>query len=134
MIAWADRPQPMNEGEFKKEKDRLAKQVDYLLKAGRRLYDDRLALDAKPVSGLTQRYSKMKENRANQKSQQEFECNCILIENDFRKLNMIAQYRNKVEPLKYSCNFILGCISAVVFLIFFIHMWVAGTLRSNNRQ
>ena len=71
----------------------------------------------------------MKENRKNQVAQQEFEANCILIENDFRKLNQIAQYRNKVEPLKYTCNFILGCVTAVTFVIFFVHMWVAGTLR-----
>ena len=37
----------MTEGEFKKEKDRMAKQVDYLLKSGRKLYDEKIAIDAK---------------------------------------------------------------------------------------
>lgn len=82
----------MTEGEFKKEKDRLAKQVDYLLKTGRKLYDEKTTMDSKYASsrGLFSKYSQMKETRKNQQSQQEFEANCILIESDFRKLNMTA--------------------------------------------
>ena len=67
IIAWADRPKPMTEGEFKKEKDRLAKQVDYLLKTGRRLYDEKLQIDEKygSIRGIMSKYSQMKENRKN---------------------------------------------------------------------
>ena len=59
IIAWADRPRPMTEGEFKKEKDRMAKQVDYLLKSGRKLYDEKTAMDAKYASsrGLFSKYN-----------------------------------------------------------------------------
>ena len=49
----------MTEGEFKKEKDRMAKQVDYLLKSGRKLYDEKTAMDAKYASsrGLFSKYN-----------------------------------------------------------------------------
>lgn len=36
----------MGEGEFKKEKDRLAKVVDIVLKDGRKIYKKKLDLDA----------------------------------------------------------------------------------------
>ena len=45
-FSWVDRPKPMAEGEFKKEKDRLAKIVDIVLKDGRKLYKKKLDLDA----------------------------------------------------------------------------------------
>jgi hypothetical protein len=57
----------MTEGEFKKEKDRMAKQVDYLLKSGRKLYDEKNTMDTKYASarGLFSKYNQMKEGRKN---------------------------------------------------------------------
>jgi hypothetical protein len=46
ITTWADRPIPMTESQFKKEKDMLSKQVDYLLKEGKKIYEDKLKLDA----------------------------------------------------------------------------------------
>lgn len=45
LFAWADRPKPMNESQFKKEKDILSRKVDYMLKEGKKIYDDRIKLD-----------------------------------------------------------------------------------------
>lgn len=46
IIAFMDRPKPMlSEGEFKKEKDGLAKKIDWLLKNGKALYDRKVAID-----------------------------------------------------------------------------------------
>jgi hypothetical protein len=49
-------------------------------------------------------------------------------------LNQVAQFNKKVEPMRYACNFLTGVVTAVISLIVFIHMWVAGTLRNDNRQ
>ena len=37
----------MDENLFKKEKDSLAKQVEYMLKEGRKIYDEKLKMDAR---------------------------------------------------------------------------------------
>lgn len=42
IFTWLDQPKPMNESQFKKEKDELARKVDFLLKDGRKIYDDKI--------------------------------------------------------------------------------------------
>mmetsp|Transcript_14819 Transcript_14819/g.25201 ORF Transcript_14819/g.25201 Transcript_14819/m.25201 type:complete len:282 (-) Transcript_14819:35-880(-) len=49
ITAWADRPRPMDESKFKQEKDMLAKQVDYMLKDGKKIYEEKLKLDAQKL-------------------------------------------------------------------------------------
>ena len=44
---------------------------------------------------------------------------------EFTKLNQIAQYKDKVEPMKYQCHLLVGILMAIFFLVFFIHMFVA---------
>ena len=43
--SWRDRPIPMGENDFKREKESLARQVDSLLKAGKKLYDEKIQFD-----------------------------------------------------------------------------------------
>jgi len=43
-------------------------------------------------------------------------------------------YRDRVEPLKYTCHFILMCVFVVVFFIVYSQFWVAGTLRFFEKQ
>lgn len=110
----------------------LARQVDSLLKVGRKLYDDKLAMDGKAGSGLFSGLKKMRESRGLNKSQHEFEVNCMITEKQFYKLQQVAQYKNKVEPLKYSCYLFLGIICAVISFLVHIHFWVAGTLSAEG--
>ena len=132
MIAWADRPRSMNESQFKKEKDRLTKTVEFMIGQGRKLHDEKVALETKRHDrkeiGLFAYWS---QKRTNARKQHEFEANCILVEKDFDNLRKISQYREKVEPLKYTFHFLFGGISVILFFIVFVQLWVAGTLRMN---
>ena len=52
IIQWADSPKPMKDvGEFKKEKERVAKQIDWVLKSGKEIYEQKLALDEELEKG-----------------------------------------------------------------------------------
>lgn len=66
--------------------------------------------------------------------QHEFEVNCILIEKEYQRLNKIAQYSNKVEPMKYVSYFLIGLISAVLSMTFLIHLFEAGVLSYEKKQ
>jgi|TARA_B110000285_G_C15089300_1_gene598128 hypothetical protein len=46
LITWADRPQPTDEGGFKKKKDMLIKKLDHLLKKGREAYNEKVVAEA----------------------------------------------------------------------------------------
>jgi hypothetical protein len=57
----------------------------------------------------------------------------VLAEEEFDKLNQITQYSSKVEPLKYQCHLLIGMILTVLFIIFFIHMFVAGSVMKDRK-
>jgi len=133
IIAWADRPVAMTESEFRKKKDGLTKQVEFMLKEGRKLYETKTKCDTDREESKIGVFSYWKQSRENNKKQREFESNCILVEKEFETLRKIAQYKHKVEPCRYTCNFILGMFTTVIFFIIFVHMWVAGTLRFEGR-
>ena len=40
----------------------------------------------------------------------------------------MAQYKNKVEPLKYWCYLLLGIITGVISFIIHLHFYFAGAL------
>jgi len=58
----------------------------------------------------------------------------MLVEKEFKKLQMVAQYNKKVEPCRYTFNLIFGIVSFVLLIMFLTNMFVAGTLRYNGRQ
>ena len=130
-ITWADRPKPSNEGDFKKKKDMLIKKLDHLLKKGREAYNERVVAEA----DYTSKELKFKDRvkyfigfTESSKNQHQFETNCILVENEYRKLVQTSEYSLRVEPIQYTCLFFTGGLFSFFFLIFFIHMFMAGTL------
>ena len=58
----------------------------------------------------------------------------MIIEKEFTKLQQISQYNKKVEPCRYTCNFLLGLCSFVLLIVFLTQMFIGGTLRSDGRQ
>jgi len=121
VTSWADRPRPMLEKEFQTAKSKLAKQVEELLKAGRKLYDNKLKFDGdKAETNFFGGLKMMGRQRGLNKEQHEFEVNCILTEKQFQKLQMTAQYRNKVEPMKYTGFLIAGFLSGIAAVLFHI--------------
>lgn len=54
IIAWVDQPKPMHsEGDFKKEKEELAKTIKWVLDKGKSVYDKKVALDQELDEGGT---------------------------------------------------------------------------------
>lgn len=87
ITSWADRPKPMNESQFKKAKDGLARQVEFLLKEGKSIYEKKTKLDAeKENSRFLTKFKYWSQSRKLDQGQQEFEANCVLVEKEFEKL------------------------------------------------
>lgn len=57
----------------------------------------------------------------------------MLIDKQFERLTTIAQYKNKVEPLKYTCHLLFGIFASVWFFFIFVQMFVAGSLTFEGR-
>ena len=90
--------------------------------------DVRLQLDSliSVVSGWKQR-------RGVQARQNEFEANCIMIEKDFTRLDQVAAYKHKVEPLLYVLKLVLGLLCIVISLIMAIHVFCYLLLKIDGR-
>lgn len=88
LITWADRPQPTDGGGFKKKKDLLIKKLDYQLKLGREVYNDKILAEANyyTETKYVDRFKQSIGFAETSNNQHKFETNCILIENEFRKL------------------------------------------------
>lgn len=65
--------------------------------------------------------------------QNEFEANCILIEKDFQRLDQIASYKHKVEPMVYVFKLILGFVCIILSLILVIHIFCYLLLKVDGR-
>ena len=61
--------------------------------------------------------------------QHQFEINCIIAEREFQKLDNIASYNKKVEPLKYSCKLILAILMFVLSVLLVIHSFCYVVLK-----
>ena len=57
----------------------------------------------------------------------------MLAEEEFDKLNQIVQYSSKVEPMKFHCHLVTGVLLTVIFIIFFIHMFAAGSVMKDQK-
>lgn len=124
----------MNESQFKKEKDGLVKDIEFILLQGRTLYDNKIKVENDHKDGKLGGFSYFSENRKNTKAQHEFEANCILIEKEFERLTAVAQYKHRVEPFKYTCHLIAGIFFSIIFVMFFVQMFVAGSLKFDGKQ
>lgn len=52
IIAWVDQPKPMtSEGDFKKEKEELAKKIRWILEKGKSVYEKKIVLDTELENG-----------------------------------------------------------------------------------
>lgn len=65
MVAFMDRPRPVKDAEqFKSYKDKLAKNIDYLLKEGKKIYSKKQAYDRKMEgAGVIKNIANYKETR-----------------------------------------------------------------------
>lgn len=113
----------------------IIKKLDHLLKQGRKVYNEKVMTEANLYKEDTKFKDKIKYTIGFAKTssdQHQFETNCILIENEFRKLVWTSNYSKRVEPLYYTCLFLSGGFFSLVFIIFLIHMFMAGTLKANQ--
>ena len=56
-----------------------------------------------------------------------------MIEKDFNRLDSVAAYKHKVEPLMYVLKLILGLLCIVISLIMAIHIFCYLLLKINGR-
>ena len=60
--------------------------------------------------------------------------NCILAEKEFQKLDDIAQYNRKVEPMKYSCKLILAILLFFLSVLVIVHSFCYVALKVDGRE
>ena len=63
VLAWMDKPLPMNQSQFGKEKDRVAKLIEFMLKNGRELYEKKIKLETEKDEGKMGSFKYWKELR-----------------------------------------------------------------------
>lgn len=66
--------------------------------------------------------------------QHQFEINCILAEREFQKLDNIASYNKKVEPMKYGCKLILAVLSFTLSVFVVIHVFCYSVLKVDGKE
>ena len=128
---WVTRPKPMKENDFAYTKSELTKNVEILLQMGKKLVQDKklLADQTRGMWMITRWRAKQ-----NLKSEQhQFETNCIIAEKEFQRLDQIAQYNNKVEPVKYTCKLILAIFMLACSVIMLIHTFSYIALKVDGR-
>lgn len=80
-----------SEGDFKKEKEELAKKIRWILEKGKSIYEKKIELDAELENGnMCTKIVKFNKIRNASSDQHEFEVNCMLVEKEFKKLQMVA--------------------------------------------
>ena len=128
---WYNRPIPMKEEDFKAAKAELAKKIKEMMAIGKKLIDDKKRLaDTTRNMWMIQRW---RQKSTLKSEQHQFETNCIIAEREFQRLDKISGYRNKVEPLIYSCKLILAIVLAALSLVMLIHWFCYCTLKVDER-
>ena len=80
--AWVQRPKPMNDQDFNREKAALAKKVQGIILSGRKILEDRIdASQAKDVKN--DKIIRFRMRRKCISDQNLFDANCILAEKEF---------------------------------------------------
>jgi hypothetical protein len=58
----------------------------------------------------------------------------MIAEREFERLDMIAAYRDKVEPCKFTCYLVLGGLMAVLSIIMMVHMFLYAILKVEDKN
>ena len=66
------------------------------------------------------------------KSEHEFEVDCILVEKEFQRLKDNGERSKKVVPEKYTCYLVLGVLLGVWSIYYQVYIWAAGMLQFNG--
>jgi len=127
--AWAQRPIVMDEGTFKVAKGELADKVQLLMNEGKSLNEQKKKVEEERWS-----CNKWGTQRKLNNEQHKFETNCMIAEREFERLDMIAAYKDKVEPCKWTCYLVLGVLSAVLSVVFMIHIFLYAVLKVENKN
>ena len=65
--------------------------------------------------------------------QHQFEVNCILAEKEFQKLDKVASFSSKVEPLIYSFKLVVAIIMAAISVVLIIHTFMYVALKVDGK-
>ena len=117
------------ENTFKRTKEELADKVQQLLKEGKSLNEQKKKIEIEKWS-----CNKWGTQRKLNNEQHKFETNCMIAEREFQRLDMIAAYKEKVEPCKYTCYLVLGALMAILSIVFMVHIFLYAVLKVENKN
>lgn len=118
--AWITRPMPMNQEQFSNAKAKLTVTIETLSKMGK----DVLELKKNHNETSDVRFlKKLFIEKDLAKKQREFEMLCQGAEEEFNRLDSIATYSKKVEPLKFLCYLIWGIFMGILSILFIVHIF-----------
>lgn len=122
----------MDTEQFNKEKDRLAKNVQILLRDGKELINKKkdFAHDNRGA-WMCQRWRRKSSIRAEQHL---FEKHCMLAEQEFQKLDKIAEYKKNVEPIKYALKLVLAIFVAAISVLLVVHTFAYVALKVDGKE
>jgi len=106
----------MEEKEFKSQMKFLLNYTLKLREMGKALEGER------PFVAQIRGFSGWRKRRAFYGKLRLFETKSLMAEKEFERLEMISDYYNKVEPLKYALTLVLGIFCALLTLDWFAQM------------
>jgi len=129
IAGWAKRPKIMSDKDFSTAKSSLGADIGRLIDQGKRVNEEKEKGYRKnsPCERYTARVKAMSDQHL-------FETNCIVAEKQYKRLEMISQYRDKVTPCKYNGMLILGLFSFALSVLFMVHIFMYAALRVENKN
>jgi len=58
----------------------------------------------------------------------------MIAEREFNRLDLIASYKDKVEPMKYTCYLIFGGLFVVLSIVMMVHIFVYAALKVDDKN
>ena len=112
----------MRPDEFNKAKSDLARTIEKLLAMSSQIIEDKKNSE-KETGGAGRPLKRWRLRRKLLSDQHEFETNCVVVEEEFKKLDSIAAYNSKVEPLKFFFYLVFGICMAIFSIIFIFQVF-----------
>lgn len=102
-----------------------------MMQMGKQLIEDK-----KKLADQTRRmfmFGRWRAKSALKSEQHQFEINCVIAEREFQKLDRIASYSSKVEPLKYTLKLAVAIIVAALSVLISIHLYCNVALKVDGK-
>lgn len=100
----------------------MAKTIEALQKEGAQLIENKKKQDEEERS-KGKAFKGFFARRKLAGEQAKFETNCLLAEKEFNRLDQIAAYSSKVEPVKYAFYLVVGVLMGIACFLAIVHIF-----------